>query len=188
MRTNLHRAIPERMVVLSILPPPVPGAPLAPFGFGALAVDAGFRGEPTFALSWRGYAAGVDPNAMRADLRWMYHPDAATLLCCISAPIGHPGQQGEGLAERRQLDWIPRTGLREISVMASTHSALEDAASLARVTIPAPNSTPLARLHRIDAEVQAAWIFWCWKHCAPPMRGRLLTSLLAWQGLERARA
>lgn len=64
----LPRSTPDRMIVLSILPPPGPGQPRVPFGFGALIVEQAHRGEAHFELHAR-RVAGEGPPCRAAPSR-----------------------------------------------------------------------------------------------------------------------
>ena len=186
----LHRylpAIPDRMVVLSILPPPLPGKPPAPFGWGALTVTAGRRGEASFAAQSHGYGAGYPPERLHSDLRRLFRPDDAALLYLPVPEFNHYDRGGRLVMPRSHLRLIPKTGSRDVNVVAVPHHAMTHAAALAGVILPGRSPTPLARLHRICAEAQAAWVYWLWQRSAWRLRSQLLASFTAWQTLERVK-
>ena len=181
-------AIPDRMVVLSILPPPLPGKPPAPFGWGALMVTAGRRGEASFASKSHGYGAGYPPRRFQSDLRRLFRPDDAALLYLPVPEFNYYHRGGRLIMPRSHRDLLPKTGSRNVSVVAIPLHALEHAAALAGVILPGPFPTPLARLHRIGAEAQAAWVYWLWQRSASRLRNHLLASFAAWQVAERCKA
>lgn len=181
-------AIPDRMVVLSILPPPLPGKPPAPFGWGALTVTAGRRGEASFAVRSHVYGAGYPPDRLQSDLRQLFRPDDAALLYLPVPEFDHYDRSGRLVLPRSHGGLVPRTGNRNVNVVAVPHHALAHAAALAGVILPGPFPTPLARLHRIGAEAQAAWVYWLWQRSASRLRSQLLASFAAWQVAERCKA
>ena len=60
MRYRNYSRFPERMVALSILPPPLALDRPAPFGFGAFIVTRRWRDEAEFASYAHGYGAGYE--------------------------------------------------------------------------------------------------------------------------------
>ena len=186
----LHRylpIIPDRMVVLSILPPPLPGKRLAPFGWGALTVTAGRRGEASFEITSHGYGAGYPPERLHSDLQRLFRPDDAALLYMPVREFNHYDRDGRLIMPRSHRGLVPKTGSRDVSVVAVPHHALAPAAALAGVILPGRFPTPLSRLHRICAEAQAAWVYWLWQRSASRIRSQLLASFAAWQVTERGK-
>lgn len=178
--------MPTRMVALSLLPPPNPFAPKAPFGFGAFVIDPKCRGEASFALHMHGYGAGHDPAPMRDAIRAFFDPDTMALIC---APSRSPaGELAQVPFPDAYLDLVPRTGLRRNLFAPLPRHILASAGRVGGLDLPKAEPTPLARLGQIGCEAQAAWIFWLQAYCPVNYRRKLLASYLAWRQLQRARA
>lgn len=177
-------AIPERMVVLTILPPPSPAAPLRPFGYGAFIVEAtARRGQPRFAAHSHGFAAGCDAAKLRASLRRVIAPEAITLIH-LPAELA---ARSPAHAVDRILEHVPRAGSRRTIVSMMSRDVLHHAAGIAQLYVGALQPTPLARLLRIDAEAQAAWVHWLFVHRDVRHRRDLLAAHAAWQQVDRAK-
>lgn len=187
MRTPLLRDIPERMVVLSILPPPATHQPPRPFGWGSLTVTAGRRGHAEFSSISHGYGARYPGDRMRRDLARLFRPDDAALIYLPVPVFNHYDKNGRLIWPRDHERMVPKAGSRNMSVVAIPHIAISDTAAAAQVIVPAEFATPLARLLRIGAEAQAAWVYWIYTCCSPRLRRQLLASFAAWQGLERVK-
>jgi hypothetical protein len=187
MRHSLLRDIPERMVVLSILPPPSASEPSRPFGWGSLTVTAARRGQASFSSVSHGYGARYPADRMRRDLARLFRPDDASLVYFPVPTFDHYDRNGRLVWPRDQQRMVPKTGTRNLSVVAVPHHAIRDAASIAHVIVPSEFPTPLSRLLRIGAEAQAAWLYWVYSCCSPRLRRDLLASFAAWQTLERVK-
>lgn len=187
MRKPLLRDIPERMVVLSILPPPASHQPPRPFGWGSLTVTAGRRGHAEFSSISHGYGARYPADRMRRDLARLFHPDDAALIYLPVPALNHYDRNGRLAWPREHERMVPKTGSRNMSVIAIPHFAMSDAAAAAQVIVPPEFPTPLSRLLRISAEAHAVWVYWVYSRCSRRMRRDLLASFAAWQGLERVK-
>ena len=86
MHYRYHSAIPERMVVLALLPPPNSYEPRAPFGYGVLIVTRRWRGEAEFSSHAHGYGAGYNPQGMRDDIRKLFTPETNALIHAPAPP------------------------------------------------------------------------------------------------------
>ena len=180
------RDLPDRMIALSILPPPPPWQPPAPFGLGAFVVTPGPSDHVHFAAHAHGYGAGHDPARLRGDIARLFTPETSTLTFVLDAdPHGSPRALQDRHAEQI-WEWIPHCGTQRNTHVTLTHDVLAHAASVGRVVIPGPSATPLARLHRITGEAQAIWLYWLFAGCHPRVRRRLLAGFQAWQVIERA--
>jgi len=151
--TYLPRAIPDRLIALSILPPPEPWQPPAPFGFGALIAEQTRPGEARFALHAHRFGAGYRPDALRERLQPLFTPDTMALAY-------YPVRENEPDADarrqaRRMLAHVPRSGLRSKICACLPHHTFRSAGNLVGVELPGQSPTPLSRLHRITAEAQA---------------------------------
>lgn len=181
--------IPDRMIALSLLPPPVPGQPPAPFGFGALIVEQTSRGEARFELHAHGFGAKYRPDGLRERLLPLFSPDTIALILnpvCELQPIvdldRNPNPDGDQLFEH-----MPKCGLRTHIRVSVPYHLLRHAAGMANVRLPSRNPSPLARIHQLGAEAQAAWICYLFSQRASTERGRLFASFEAWQCLQKAR-
>ena len=178
MQRAIRRTMPTRMVALSLLPPPNPFAPKAPFGFGAFVIDPKCRGEASFALHMHGYGAGHDPAPMRDAIRALFDPDTMALICALSLPPA--GELAQVPFPDAYLDLVPRTGLRRNLFAPMPRHILASAGRVGGLDLPEFEPTPLARLGQIGCEAQA--------YCPVNYRRKLLASYLAWRQLQRARA
>lgn len=186
MQRTFRRTMPTRMVALSLLPPPNPLAPKAPFGFGAFVIDPKCRGEASFALKMCGYGAGHDPAPMRDAIRALFDPETMALMCAPSDPS--VGQFASVPFPDSYLDLVPRKGLRRNIFAPVSRHLLVMAGRVGGIDLIEAERTPLARLGQISREAQAAWIFWLQAYCPVNHRRKLLASYLAWRQLQRARA
>lgn len=188
MHYRYHSAILERMVVLSLLPPPNSYEPRAPFGYGALIVTRRWRGEAAFSFHAHGYGAGYDSQRMRDDIRELFTPETKAL---IHAPA--PAHAPEHVIKRvpfpaEYLDYVPRSGSLANIHARIPHDQLVDAARIGGLEVCGSSPSPLQRIARIGTEAQAAWVFWMFASCSPRMRRELLVSHAAWRAVERARS
>lgn len=176
--------IPHRMVALSILPPPLPHNPPAPFGFGALIIESRGRGEAAFRSLAHGFGAGYSSERMRTQIHSLFTVETAVLTY---REIGDPHElvgERDDFLSAPIWDLIPHMGSRANVHLSLTHDVLGHAAGIGQVVISPPRATPLARLHRLGAEAQAAWIYWLFRSRTPRLRKRLLAAFLAWQEIE----
>lgn len=186
MRYRRRSTMPERMVVLSLLLPPLPHEPLAPFGFGAFIIVPRWRNDAAFASHAHGYGAGYEPRRMREDIGRLFTPDT-TALIHTTAPLGFgEGQRQATRVTGRLLDFIPRSGLARIAHAHIPHDQLVHAARIEGLELSGPNPSAIQRLVRLRTETQAAWIFWLLASCPPPVRRNLLASYLSWRALDQA--
>lgn len=185
MQRTFRRTMPTRMVALSLLPPPNPFAPKAPFGFGAFVIDPKCRGEASFALKMCGYGAGHDPAPMRDAIRSLFNPETMSLICALSRSPA--SEHARAPFPDAYLDLVPRTGLRRNLFAQLPRHILVSAGRVGGLDLHEVEPTPLARLGQIGGEAQAAWIFWLQTYCPVNLRRKLLASYLAWQQLQRVR-
>ena len=179
--------IADRMIALSLLPPPAPGQPPAPFGFGALVVEQARRGEARFELHAHGFGAGYRPEALRERLQPLFTPD--TLALILDPNCGHRpvvGLDRNPYADQL-VEHVPKSGLRTQVQVSVPHHLLRNAAGMANVRLPSRDPSPLARVRQLGAEAQAAWICYLFSRRASTERGRLLASFEAWQCLQKVR-
>ncbi|GMN03919.1 hypothetical protein [Erythrobacter sp. MTPC3] len=179
--------IPDRMIALSLLPPPALGQPPFPFGFGAFVVEQTRRGEARFELHAHGFGAGYRPEALRERLQPLFTPDTLALILNSNRKLW-PTIGLERSADAGQLvEHVPKSGLRtQVQVSVPDH-LLRNAAGMANVRLPSRDPSPLARIRQLGAEAQAAWICYLFSRRASTERGRLLASFEAWQCLQEAR-
>ena len=185
MHRTFHRALPGRLVGLSLLPPPSHGAPLAPFGFAGFVMERVCLGEARFTLHAQGFAAGYDPARMRGDIRALFDPETTALICGPWRSGARDISAASLPSSYREL--IPRIGLRHDILAPVPRHLLATAGRVGGLELPETEPTPIARLGRLGKEAQAAWIFWLQAYCPVNLRRKLLASYLAWQYLERAR-
>lgn len=181
---ELREAFLDRVPEFSILPPPASHQPPRPFGWGSLTVTAGRRGHASFSAVSHAYGARYPADRMRRDLTRLFRPDDAALIYLPVPIFNHYDRDGRLIWTRDYERMVPKTGSRNMSVIAIPHSAISDAAAAAQVIVPPEFATPLARLLRISAEAQAAWVYWVYSCCTPRLRRQLLASFTAWQTLE----
>jgi len=187
MHYRYHSAIPERMVVLSLLPPPNSYEPRAPFGYGVLIVTRRWRGEAAFSSHAHGYGAGYDPQRMRDDIRKLFTPETKALIHVPAPPHAPKYVTKHVRFPAEYLDYVPRSGLVANIHARIPRDQLVDAAGIGGLEVYGSNPSPLQRIARIGTEAQAAWIFWMFASCSPRMRRELLASHAAWRAVERAR-
>ena len=187
MRNSIKKTRPERMVVLSLLPPPHAFAPLHPFGFGAFVIDRHGQDEAKFSLHSHGYGAGYEPQRIRRDISALFTPETQAVIY-MPAP---PHIRGQRIAEAQFpstfLDLVPRIGLLSNVFAVLPRDILAHSAGIADLKLSAANPSPLQRIGQLGIEAQAAWVYWLFKSCSPHIRRRLLAGHTAWQAIERAR-
>ncbi|MEW4448717.1 hypothetical protein [Qipengyuania sp. JC766] len=179
--------IADRMIALSLLPPPALGQPPAPFGFGALVVEQIRRGEARFELHAHGFGAKYPPDALRERLQPLFTPDTLALILnpnCELRPIVGLDRNPEA---GRLVEHVPKSGHRTHIRASVPYHLLTNAAAMANVRHPSRNPSPLARIRQLGAEAQAAWICYLFSRRASTERGRLLASFEAWRCLQKAR-
>ncbi|WP_422358189.1 hypothetical protein [Qipengyuania flava] len=177
--------MPERMVVLSILLPPLRHEPLAPFGFGAFIITPRWRNDAAFISHAHGYGAGYEPHRMREDIGRLFTPDTTALIHTTAPPGLGEGQRQAARITGRLLDFIPRSGLARNLRAHIPHDQLAHAARIGGLDFSDSIPTAIQRLVRLRSETQAAWIFWLLASCPPPVRRNLLASYLAWRALDQ---
>lgn len=185
MHTTFRRALPRRLVTLSLLPPPSCGAPLAPFGFAGFVMERACLGEARFTLHALGFASGYDPARMRGDIRALFDPETTALICGPWRSVTAEHSTAPLPSSYREL--IPRIGLRHDILAPVPRHLLATAGRVGGLDLPETEPSPLARLGQIGKEAQAAWIFWLQAYCPVNLRRKLLAGYLAWQYLEHAR-
>ena len=178
--------MPERMVVLSLLLPPLPHEPLAPFGFGAFIITPRWRNDAAFAAHAHGYGAGYEPRRMREDIEMLFTPDTTGLILTTAPPGLGEGQRQATRVTGRPLDFIPRSGLLRNIHANIPHDQLVHAARIGGHDLSGTVSSAIQRLVQLRTETQAAWVFWLLVSCPPPVRRNLLASYLSWKALDQA--
>ena len=187
MRNRIIRTMPERMVVLSLLPPPHAFAPLHSFGFGAFVIARRGHDEAKFSLHSHGYGAGYEPQRIRRDISALFTPETQAVIY-MPAPMHIRGQRiAEAQFPSTFLDLVPRIGLLSNVFAVLPRDILAHAAGIAGLSLSAANPSPLQRIGQLGIEAQAAWVYWLFKSCSPHVRRRLLAGHTAWQAIERAR-
>jgi len=184
---KLPLIMPDRMIVLSILPSPTPGQLPAPFGFGALVVEQTGRGEAHFQVHAHAFGAKYRSDALCERLQPLFTPETMALVLnpvCGSQLIASPHR---GPDIDRLFEHVPRSGLRTRICASVPHHVLANAAGMAGVQLPCQAPSPLARIRRIDAEAQAAWVYCLFSQPSSRARGRLFASFEAWRRLQQAR-
>ena len=179
--------IADRMIALSLLPPPALGQPPAPFGFGALVVEQTRRGEALFELHAHGFGAGYRSEALRERLQPLFTPDTMTLILdpnCQHRPVVGLDRNPDA---DQLVEQVPKSGLRTQVQVSVPYHLLRNAAGMANVRLPSRNPSPLARIRQLGAEAQAAWICYLFSRRASTERGRVLASFEAWQCLQKVR-
>lgn len=185
---NRYRSIlPERMIALSLLLPPLTYENPAPFGFGAFIVDRRWRREAAFSSHAHGYGAGYDPGRMRADMAKLFTPDTTVLIhTCAPADARGQGARATNISSRH-LDVIPRSGLVRTIHAIIPHSELIHAARIGSLAqIPPAMPSPLQRLRHIRSEAEAAWLLWLFASSTKRLRRDLLAAHAAWRVLQGA--
>ncbi len=184
---KLPLSMHDRLIALSILPPPAPGQPPAPFGFGALVVEQTRRGEARFELHAHGFGANYRSEALRERLQPLFTPDTMTLILdpnCEHRPV-------VGLDRNPDADQlvqhVPKCGHRTHIRASAAYHLLCHAAAMTNLRLPSRDASPLARIRQLGAEAQAAWICYLFSRRASTERGRLLASFEAWRCLQEAR-
>jgi len=183
----LPRFNADRMIVLSILPPPGPGQPRVPFGFGALIVEQARRGEARFELHTHGFGAGYRAQTLSERLQALFTPDTTAIILNPVREFRLATSPDRDLEADRVLEHVPRSGLRTHVRLSVPHHVLGHAASMSGAQLPSRMPSPLARLRRIDAEAQAVWVYYLFAQPTSTARRRLFASFKAWQQLQRAR-
>ncbi len=187
MTTHHRSAMPRRIVALSLLPPPGPLSPPAPFGFGAFVIDVKERGEASFSVHAHGYGAKYDPRRIRCDIARLFTPDTRGLFY---APVPTHERASDMIGKPfpgNLVDHLPRIGHVASYAVLVPHDMLADAAGIGRLIVPPSRASPLQRIARIGAEAQAAWIYWLFRAVRPRVRRNLLASYHAWSFIEGTR-
>ena len=187
MRFRNYSRFPERMVALSILPPPLALDPPAPFGFGAFIVTRRWRYEAEFASYAHGFGAGYDPERMRRQIEALFTPET-TALIHIAAP---------SFARRHKLatlpysfsysKYVPRCGLKRNIHAVIPHDQLVHAARIGGISIYGSNPTAIQRIVRLPTEAQGAWLYWVIAACPPRIGRSVLAGYVAWTKLQKAK-
>lgn len=185
--TNI-RTIPDRMVVLSLLPPPSPYEGKRPFGYGAFIVSRRSPAEANFSLKVHGFAAGYDPGRIRRDIRSLFTPETRALIYAPTPQLLRSHELARLTFPPAHLDLVPRSGLLSNIFVHLPHDILAHSARLAGVATPSPNPSPLQRISLLGDEAQAAWVYWLFKRCSPKLRRSLLASHAAWRMIEKAKS
>lgn len=181
-----YSPIPERMVALSLLPPPNRFQPPAPYGYGALVVTWRGRGEAEFSSHAHGYGARYDPQRMRRDIGRLFTPETKALIHA-PAPSHAPMYKLARMPfPSDYLDYVPRSGLADNIHAIVPYDQLMHSARIGGLELSGPTPSAIHRIVRIRTEAQAAWIFWLLASCSPRIRRNLLASYSAWRALERA--
>lgn len=183
----LH-SLPERMVALSVLPPPSPGEAPHPFGFGAFVVTPRDRTEAAFALHVHGYGARYDPARIRRDIKALFTPETKALIYAPGAPFADGSQEPRLALPEGLVELVPRIGLRTNVLIQAPYDVLAHAAKIGGVRAPQLAPSPLQRIPRLGDEAQAAWVYWLFKRCSPKLRRNVLASHAAWRVIERAKS
>ena len=178
--------MPERMVVLSLLLPPLSHEPLGPFGFGAFIITPRWRTDAAFAAHAHGYGAGYEPRRMREDIGRLFTPDTTALIHTTAPPGAGRGQCQATRVTGRLFDFIPRSGLARNIHANIPHDQLVHAARIGGHDLSGTVSSAIQRLVQLRTETQAAWVFWLLVSCPPPVRRNLLASYLSWKVLDQA--
>lgn len=182
-----YSRFPERMVVLSILPPPLALDRQAPFGFGAFIINRRWRDEAEFASYAHGYGAGYDPERMRSHIETLFTPET-TALIHIAAPSFSRRHKLAPLPYSSSYSrYIPRCGLRRNIHAVIPHDQLVHGARVGGISIHGPNPTAIQRIGRLHTEAQATWLFWVIAACPPRMRRSVLAGYVAWTKLQKAK-
>ena len=135
MRYPYSTNVPERMIVLSLLLPPLGQEPAAPFGFGAFIVTRRWRNDAAFAAHAHGYGAGYDPRRMRIDIGKLFTPEIKALIHVPAASHSPAGKLGHMLLPSRFLAHVPRSGLAANINVRIPHDQLVNAANLSLIHI-----------------------------------------------------
>lgn len=187
MRNRIIKTIPERMVVLSILPPPHTFEPLRPFGFGAFVCARHGHAEAKFALHAQGYGAGYDPQRIGCDIRALFTPETQALIYMPDQLRARGHRIVKAQFPSSFFDLVPRVGLLSNVFAVVPRDILVHSAAIGRLTLPSVAPSPLQRVGQLGSEAQAAWVYWLFKSCSPNLRRSLLVAHTAWQAIERAR-
>lgn len=156
MHDRYHSAIPERMVVLSLLPPLNSYEPRAPFGYGALIVTLRWRGEAAFPSHAHGYGAGYDPQRTREAIRKLFTPETKALIHLPTPPHAPKYVTKRVAFSAEYLDYVPRSGLVANVHARIPHDQLINVARIGGLGVYGSDPSPLQRIARIGTEAQAA--------------------------------
>ncbi|MCD1623480.1 hypothetical protein [Citromicrobium bathyomarinum] len=187
MRNRIIKTIPERMVVLSILPPPHAFEPLRPFGFGAFVCARYGHSEAKFTLYVQGYGAGYDSQRIRCDIHALFTPETQALICTPGQPHARDHRIAKAQFPSSFFDLVPRAGLLSNVFAVVPRDILAHSAAIGRLALSSADPSPLQRVSQLGSEAQAAWVYWMFKSCSPHLRRSLLAGHAAWQAIERAR-
>lgn len=188
MHHRFIHSLPERMVALSLLPPPTPGEAAHPFGFGAFVVTRRNRTEAAFALHVHGYGARYDPKRIQRDIEALFTPETKALIYAPAPPLADGSQESRLALPEGVLELVPRVGLQTNILIQAPHDVLAHAAKVGGVKAPLIDPSPLQRIPRLADEAQAAWVYWLFKRCSPKLRRVMLANRAAWQIIEKAKS
>jgi len=187
MRNPKYSRFPERMVALSILPPPLALDRPAPFGFGAFIVTRRCLNEAEFASHAHGYGAGYDPERMRRHIEALFTSETMALIH-IAAPSFSRRHELTPLPYSSSYSkYVPRSGLKRNIHAVIPHDQLVHAAQIGGISIHGPNPTAIQRIARLSTEAQAAWLYWLIAACPPRIRRSVLAGYVAWTKLQKAK-
>jgi len=188
MRYRDYSRFPERMVVLSILPPPLALDRQAPFGFGAFIITRRWRDEAEFASYAHGYGAGYDPRRMREDIGGLLEPESMALIHTNAPPFSRQSVRFALRMNDYHPRFIPRSGLIRNIHADIPRDELIHAGRIGNLKgVALATTTPLQRLRHIHHEAEAAWLWWLMAGCAPRLRRPLLAAHTAWRKLKAAK-
>lgn len=179
--------MPQRMVALSLLPPPAAFESPRPYGYGAFIVERRGANEAALRLRVHGYGARYDPARLREDIRALFTPETQALIYAPLPSDIRRHRPAKAPLPPVILDCVPRCGLRSNILVSLPHDLLAHAAGIACIKQPAREPSSLQRVGQLGNEAQAAWVYWLFKSCAPQRRRSLLASHAAWLAIERAR-
>lgn len=187
MTFRFAKPMPQRMVSLSLLPPPAAFEAPRPYGYGAFIIERRGANEAAFCLRVHGYGARYDPARLREDIRALFTPETQALIYAPLASDIRKHRPAKMPLPPVILDFVPRCGLRSNFIVSLQHDLIAHAAGIAGIEQPAREPSSLQRLGQLGYEAQAAWVYWLFKSCAPHNRRSLLASHAAWLAIERAR-
>lgn len=187
MQYRNYSRFPERMVALSIFPPPLALDPRAPFGFGAFIITRRWRDEAEFTSNAQGYGAGYDPERMRSHIETLFTPETTALIHIPATPFSRRHELAPMPYSSSYSRYVPRCGLRRNIHAVIPHDQLVHAARIGGISIHGPNPTAIQRIARLHTEAQAAWLFWVIAARPPRIRRSVLAGYMAWTKLQKAK-